>query len=79
MPYWDALNEKLKPNQRALDFTDVVPTEEDPFKLNFFALTNDPACPMYKPADPSFSPKDDRLAELENFRFDPPYLNFTEK
>lgn len=79
IPYWEVLDEKLEPNQRAIDFSDITAAEEDPFKLNFFELANDLQCPLYKPSDPHFAVQDDKFHELQNFKFDPPYLNFTER
>ena len=79
IPSWDLLDEKLRPNQRAIDFSEIVPAEEDVFKFNYFELVTDHSQPVYKPSEPSYSVKDDKFYDLQNFSFDPPYLNFTER
>jgi len=62
-----------------LDISDVGYSEYDPFRFNYFELATDQSVPLYKLSDPAFCVKDEKSAELQYFKFDPPYLNFTER
>jgi len=62
-----------------VDISDVGYDETDPFQFNYFEMATDQSLPLYKLSDPAFCVKDERSAELQNFKFDPPYLNFSER
>jgi len=75
---WTDLNLGLSPLQNVLDFTGIE-IEDGQCSLNYFALSNDPDIPMYKPSDYNFVIKDASFYDLQFFSFEPPYLNFTER
>lgn len=79
IPSWSVLDEKLEPIQKVCDLSEISSPYEDPFKYNYFELATDQSQPLYKASEPTFTARDDRASDLQKFKFDPPFLNFTER
>ncbi len=79
IPSWSVLDEKLEPIQKVCDLSEISSPYEDPFRYNYFELATDQSQPLYKANEPGFTARDDRASDLQKFKFDPPFLNFTER